>query len=104
MGSAIKTFILAQYLLDVESGRLSEASQVGVRPEVWSPGSSVLIGLQGKTSAKTILEAMIAHSDNRATDIAMNAVGADRVRALIDGVGLKHTLIPDYSRTYSWIM
>lgn len=98
VGSAIKTFILAHYLLDVESGRLSEGTQVSVGPEVWSPGSSVLIGLQGKTSAKTILEAMITHSDNTATDIAMNAVGADRVRALIGSVGLKHTLIPDSTR------
>ncbi len=98
VGSAIKTFILAQYLLDVESGRLSEGTQLSVGPEVWSPGSSVLIALQGKTSAKTILEAMIAHSDNTATDIAINAVEPDRVRALIGRVHLKSTLIPDSTR------
>lgn len=98
VGSAVKTFILAQYLLDVESKRLSLDTQVGVGPEVWSPGSSVLINLQGKTSAKTILEAMIAHSDNTATDIAINAVGPERVRALIERVPLEHTLIPDSTR------
>lgn len=98
VGSAVKTFILAQYLLDVESGRLSEESHVTVGLDVWSPGSSVLGGLQGKTSAKTILEAMISHSDNTATDIAINAVDPDRVRELIRGAGLKNTFIPDSTR------
>lgn len=98
VGSSIKTFILAQYLLDVEKGRLSEATQASVGPEVWSPGSSVLIDLKGTTTAKSILEAMITHSDNTATDVAINAVGPARVRDLISSVNLKQTRIPDSTR------
>lgn len=98
VGSAVKTFILAQYLRDVETGRLSEDTQMAVGPEVWSPGSPVLLRLQGTTSAKSVLEAMIAHSDNTATDIALNAVGADRTRQLIASAGLANTRIPDSTR------
>jgi beta-lactamase class A len=41
---------------------------------------------------------MISHSDNTATDMAMAAVGADRVRGLIAEAGLKSTQIPDSTR------
>lgn len=98
VGSAVKTFILAQYLKDVEAGRLSEDTQMAVGPEVWSPGSAVLQHLKGTISARSVLEAMIAHSDNTATDMALNAVGADRTRQLIATAGLTHTRIPDSTR------
>lgn len=98
VGSAVKTFILAQYLKEVEAGRLAEDTQVEIGPRVWSPGSPVFIGLQGSTTAKSVLEAMIAHSDNTATDAAMNVVGADNVRKLIKRAGLNETRIPDSTR------
>src|SRR5690606_20057884 len=74
VGSAVKTFILAQYLKEVEAGRLAMDAQVEIGPAVWSPGSPVFIHLQGSTGAKIALEAMIAHSDNTATDVALAAV------------------------------
>jgi len=98
VGSAVKTFILAQYLKEVEAGRQSEDMQVGIGPEVWSPGSPVFIKLQGTTAAKSVLEAMISHSDNTATDAALKAVGPDSVRALIQQSGLRATRIPDSTR------
>ncbi|WP_158238539.1 serine hydrolase [Pollutimonas subterranea] len=98
VGSAIKTFILAQYLKEVEAGRLSEDAQLEVGPDVWSPSSPVLINLQGTTTARSVLEAMITHSDNTATDIAINAIGPDKVRALIKTAGLHQTRIPDSTR------
>jgi beta-lactamase class A len=98
VGSAVKTFNLAQYLVEVEAGRLSEDTQLAVGPEVWSPGSPVFMHLTGTTSAKSILEAMIAHSDNTATDIALHAAGADQTRRLIQTAGLAHTRIPDSTR------
>lgn len=98
VGSAVKTFILAQYLKEVEAGRLSENTQVQIGPDVWSPGSPVFIHLEGSTSAKSVLEAMIAHSDNTATDVALNAVGAEQVRNLIKRAGLDKTRIPDSTR------
>src|SRR5690606_23978899 len=41
---------------------------------------------------------MITHSDNTATDIAINTVGPDKVRALIKNAGLTQTRIPDSTR------
>jgi beta-lactamase class A len=98
VGSAVKTFILAQYLRDVEAGRLAEGTQMAIDDSVRSLSSPVFLGLTGTTPAVNVLEAMIAHSDNTATDMAMAAVGADRVRALIAQADLKHTRIPDSTR------
>ena len=98
VGSAVKTFILAQYLRDVEAGRLAEDTQVTIDDQVRSLSSPVFLKLTGTTPAVSVLEAMIAHSDNTATDVAMGAVGADRVRGLIAQAGLKQTQIPDSTR------
>jgi beta-lactamase class A len=98
VGSAVKTFILAQYLRDVEEGRLTEDKQLAIDDTVRSLSSPVFLHLSGTTPAVSVLEAMITHSDNTATDIAMAAVGADRVRALIAEAGLKATQIPDSTR------
>jgi len=98
IGSAVKTFILAQYLRDVETGRLAEDTQLAIDDSVRSLSSPVFLKLTGTTAAVSVLEAMIAHSDNTATDVAMKAVGADRVRALIVQAGLKQTQIPDSTR------
>jgi beta-lactamase class A len=98
VGSAVKTFILAQYLREVEAGRLSEDQAMAIDDTVRSPSSPVLLELSGKTAARNVLEAMIAHSDNTATDAALAAVGAASVRALIAEAGLMSTVIPDSTR------
>lgn len=98
VGSAIKTFILAQYLRDVEAGRLAEDTQMAIDDSVRSLSSPVFLKLTGTTPAVSVLEAMITHSDNTATDVAMAAAGADRVRALIAQAGLKQTQVPDSTR------
>ena len=69
--------ILAQYMRDVEAGRLSESDQRRIDDAVRSPGSPVFLNLTGTTPARSVLEAMIAHSDNTATDVAIAAVGPD---------------------------
>lgn len=99
VASAIKTFILCQYLRDVDAGgRLEE--QLPVNDSVRTDGSPVFARLTGETAARSILEAMIAHSDNTATDIALLRVGPDRVRALIAEQKLTATLIPDSTRRF----
>ncbi len=100
VASAIKTFILAQYLRDVESGGLSEDEQLPVDDSVRTAGSTVFEHLTGRTPARSILEAMIAHSDNTATDIALLRVGPARVRSLIAELQLGATLIPDSTRRF----
>ena len=100
VASAIKTFIVCQYLRDVEAGRFSEDEQLEVNDSVRTDASPVLLNLTGTTPARSILEAAIAHSDNTATDIALGHVGPDRVRSFIAAAGLNATLIPDSTRRF----
>jgi hypothetical protein len=58
----------------------------------------VFVNLTGTTTARSVLEAMITHSDNTATDITLAATGPDQVRALIAEAGLTKTQIPDSTR------
>ena len=98
VGSALKTFILARYLRDVEEDKRTLAEQLAVNDRHRTLNSPVFLELTGTTTATSVLEAMITHSDNSATDIAMAAVGVDRVRALIREAGLRHTEIADSMR------
>ncbi len=98
VGSCIKTFILAAWLQEVEAGRLSLDERLAVDDGARSPVSPVLGELTGTASARTVLEAMIAHSDNTATDIAIRRVGAARVREVIAKAGLAQTRIPESTR------
>jgi len=99
-GSCFKTFVLAAYLQEVEAGRADENEQLGIDDSVRSPGGSVFENLTGTTAARNVLEAMIAHSDNTATDAAMKRIGAARVRKLIADAGLRKTRIPDSTRRF----
>jgi beta-lactamase class A len=100
VASAIKTFIVCQYLRDVEAGRLSEDEQLPVNDSVRSSDSAVLLSLTGTTPARSILEALITHSDDTATDIALLHVGPNRVRSFIAAARLRATLIPDSTRRF----
>ncbi len=96
--SATKTFILATYLQKVEAGLLSEDEKLPLSNDVRSLGSPVFIDLSGEVHARHVLEAMISHSDNTATDMALARVGANKVRAFIAEAGLAVTQIPDSTR------
>lgn len=98
--SAYKTFVLGQYLRDVEAGRLAEDEQLGIDDSVRMISSPAFIELAGSTEARVVLEAMIAHSDNTATDRATSEVGADRVRALVAEAGLRSIRMPDSTRIF----
>lgn len=87
-----------QFLRQVEVGRLSEDRQMAIDDAVRSPVSPVFQNLTGTTTARSVLEAMITHSDNTATDMAMGAAGPNEIRALIAEAGLSHTQIPDSTR------
>lgn len=98
VGSAIKTFILTRYLKDVESGREDPSRLLKVDDGVRSVSSPVLLNLTGKTPGTSILEAMITHSDNTATDVALQRVGVDRVRTFVANAGLETVRIPTSTR------
>lgn len=96
--SATKTFILATYLQRVEAGLLSEEERLGIDNTHRALGSPYFLDLTGEIHAQQVLEAMISHSDNTATDVALAHVGVDKVRAFIAEAGLQVTQIPDSTR------
>jgi beta-lactamase class A len=96
--SAYKTFVLGQYLRDVEAGTLSEDEQLAIDDSVRTIGSPVFQNLAGSTQARSVLDAMLAYSDNTATDLATGKVSGDKVRALIAQLGLSSIRIPDSTR------
>lgn len=107
VGSAIKTFILAQYLRGVENDLAgAERKQLTIDDTIRSLGSSVFgdqstddpLVLAGRTRTRNVLEAMIAHSDNTATDAVMAAAGVANVRALIAEAKLATVQIPTSTR------
>lgn len=105
VGSAFKTFVLAAYLRQVEAGALSEDELLPIDDGIRSLSSPVFgshpepsKNLTGATTARSVLEAMITHSDNTGTDAAMLRVGVGRIRALIASAGLTQTMIPDSTR------
>lgn len=98
--SAVKTFILAQFLRGAEAAgsSIGLSTRCEVSDAQRSISSPVLGGLTGTSNYGNVLDAMIARSDNTATDIAMAAAGPDRVRALIAQAGLANTQIFDSTR------
>src|SRR6266446_6702512 len=97
-GSCFKTFVLTTYLQELEAGRLSESEQIDINDGIRSVGGGVFDFLTGTAPARTVLEAMIAHSDNTATDAAMSRVGVDKIRAFLSAAGLTRVRIPDSTR------
>ena len=98
VGSAIKTFILTTFLRFMENGHLQESQQLAIDDGIRSLNSPVFEDLSGTAPARTVLEAMISHSDNTATDAALALVGVDNVRHFIRTAGLTATIIPDSTR------
>ena len=67
---------------------------------VFCPSSPVFNppDLFGLVSTRTALDAMIARSDNTATDMILNQVGYQRVQEFVDAIGLRATPIPSSLR------
>ncbi|MGI8976866.1 MAG: serine hydrolase [Thermomicrobiales bacterium] len=97
VGSTFKAFVAAEYARQVASGTLDPDLRVTIRAEDRVDSSDMLDQLlDGATiPLQEAAEAMIAVSDNTATDLVMRAVGSDRVRDLLRELGLRETTIPD---------
>lgn len=105
VGSAIKTFVLAEALRQADSPGVVatlKAKQLTLDASVWNLDSATFNppNLIGAVSERTTLEAMIEHSDNTATDMLLKFVGPDNVRSLIATAQLKNTAIPDSLRSF----
>ncbi|MCP9884874.1 serine hydrolase [Synechococcus sp. ATX 2A4] len=99
-GSSFKVYVLAEFLRQLESGKVSLQEQLPVNDSVRSLSSEVLENVSGTIPASVALEAMIMHSDNTATDLVMQRIGAGSVRALIASLGLPDTRIPTSTRQF----
>lgn len=110
--SAIKTFALCEALRqaerqaesqDIDIDHVLEAKELHLDAGVWSLGSPIFNppDLSGMVSERTALEAMILRSDNTATDMIFNLVGADNIRKLIASAGLMQTWVPDNTRIFA---
>jgi beta-lactamase class A len=101
--STLKAVILCERLRQLDSAdieRKIREHELPLDKSVWSPGSEIFNppDLSGLVSERTAMEAMVIHSDNTATDMALKAAGADKVRAFIASIGLRKTMIPDSTR------
>jgi beta-lactamase class A len=105
VGSAIKTFILAEALRQADGPDVVSTittKQLPLDASVWSVDSVTFNppDLTGMVSERTALEAMIMHSDNTATDMSIKHAGPDNVRKFIASAGLRNTAIPDSTRSF----
>jgi beta-lactamase class A len=105
VGSAFKTFVLAEALRQVDTPDVVKTiskTQLTLDETVWSADSATFNppNLTGLVSERTALEAMIMHSDNTATDMSLKHVGPDNVRSFIASAGLRNTAIPDSTRSF----
>jgi len=105
VASAVKVLIAVEALRQADSPDVASAideRQLALDESVWTVGSPTFNppNLVGKVSERTALDAMIAHSDDTATDMILNLVGADNVRALIAAAGLSNTLIADSANSF----
>jgi beta-lactamase class A len=103
VGSAVKTFILAEALRQADSPQVVQtltAKQLTLDASVWNLDSASFNppNLIGQVSERTTLEAMIQHSDNTGTDMMLKYVGPDNVRQFVASASLAQTMVPDSTR------
>lgn len=101
VGSTFKAFVAAEYARQVAEGRIDPDMHLTVQPVDRVDSSIVLNAVPDgdSISIQEAAEAMIGASDNTATDLVVRVVGVDRVRALLEELGLSSTTIPDSTRS-----
>ncbi len=105
IGSAFKSLVLCEGLRQDDSPGVVAtiaSRQLALDESVWSADSASFNppNLSGKVSERTAMEAMVLHSDNTATDMMLKQVGPDKVRRFVASIGLRHTAIPDSTRSF----
>ena len=91
--STIKIHVLATLLMMAEQGEIDLSQRLRFDPAASTGGSGILAFLEDGVEL-TLLDTavlMIALSDNTATNTCIDAVGMERVNALIEELGLSET-------------
>ena len=91
--SVIKLPIMAEAFRQFEAGELDPAARVTVRPEDKLPSCGALTYLADGTTVtlRDLVTLMIILSDNTATNLLIDRLGAGRINAMIDRLGLTGT-------------
>jgi len=91
--SVIKIPVMIQAFRDAESGRLDLEERYPVTPEDMRRGSGLLQTFEPGLvpTLRGLVTQMIITSDNTATDMVIEAVGMDRVNALLEDHGYVET-------------
>ena len=94
--SSIKIAILADLYLQAQQGKLKLADFYTVQASDLVPDSDIMGGLTPGVTRLTLRDLatmMIAVSDNSATNVLIDRVGMENVNAMLDSLGLAHTLL-----------
>jgi beta-lactamase class A len=94
--SVFKIVVALEVYRQVSAGELDPAEPVRVRPRQRTPGPTGLsvFADEAELSVRDLVTMMLTVSDNAATDVLIDRVGLDRVRATLDELGLPGTVIP----------
>jgi len=94
--SSIKIAILADLYLQAQQGKLKLANFYTVQASDLVPDSDIMGGLTPGVTRLTLRDLatmMVAVSDNSATNVLIDRVGMENVNAMLDSLGLAHTLL-----------
>ena len=103
IGSAMKAFVLCERLRQLDSPdivrKLSE-NQLKLDASVWTADSQTFNPpkLSGLVTERAAMEAMIMHSDNKATNIELLQEGRSKVQKYQESEGMTRSAIPDKKR------
>lgn len=103
-GGALNGVILAGFLRQVEQGGAALADEAVIDDSVRSLPSPVFGRLTGRAPCFSVLEAMIAHGDNTAADVALAVAGPAAIRKFLQSAGFRQTHVPASTREMlSWM-
>ncbi len=93
--STIKLAIMTEVFHQVADGKINWTDEIVLTKEKKQPGSGVLFEFSDNTKIdlRTALNLMIVVSDNSATNLILDKIGADSVNAFVDSLGLHQTRI-----------
>jgi beta-lactamase class A len=92
MASVFKLPILVELMAQALEGKVSLDEEISVHPPDQHMGSGLLSGLDAPgitLSVHNLIKLMMQHSDNSATDILFNKVGAENINARLESFGIE---------------
>jgi beta-lactamase class A len=94
--SSIKIAVLANLYLQSQQGKLKLTDLYTVQASDLVADSDIMGGLTPgitRVTLRDLATMMVAVSDNSATNVLIDRVGMDNVNAMLDSLGLTHTLL-----------